>query len=286
MGLWHHTHFWVKTGWFAWDYLSFINLFSEIFSVLVQHGGGKSVGHILPSAASTVSTAIRCRSMAIPKGRFRPEWLVLALFYMDFCPGFRLYYSWHYPKWNMVSWPHFVLPEIMTCSQSMAVSWSFPNMALFSSREATGLQKAISMAGMPGPVWHSSEWLNAQISVASSCSKPPHAPADAACGSVPIVTLRVAQHMAHSALIAEWRWNDTVCLSVARVHNLIRAQFSAGAHSWACSCMQLLTGLERASVTGCGGKKTDVNRRNSWNWGGSSGKKVIKKNNKRQMLWL
>lgn len=177
----------------------------------------------------------------------------------------------------MVSWPHFLLPGIMTFSLWMAMSWSFPNMALFSSREATELQKAISMAGMPGPVWHSSEWLNAQISVASSCSKTPHAPADAVCGSVPIVTLRVAQHMAHSALIAEWRWNDTVCLSVAWVHNLIRAQFSAGAHSWACSCMQLLTGLERASVTGCGGKKTDVNRRNSWYWGGSSGRKSNKK---------
>lgn len=197
---------------------------------------------------------------------------------MDFCPGLKLHYSWNYPKWNMVLWPHFLLPG--TCSQWMAVSWSLLNMALFSSREATGLQTAISMPGMPGPVWHSSEWLNAQISVASSCSKTPHTPADAVYVSVPTVTLRVAQHMAHSALIAEW--NDTVFLSVAWVHNLIRAQFSAGAHSWACSCMQLLTGLERATVAGCGEKKTDVNKRNLWYWGGSSGEKNNKKEQKKK----
>lgn len=100
-------------------------------------------------------------------------------------------------------------------------------------------------------VWHSSDWLNAQTWVASSSSKPPHISADTT-----TVTLRVAQHGAHSALIAEWRRNDAVFLSVAWVPNLIRAQFSAGAHSWACSCMQLLTGLERARVTGCGEKKS------------------------------
>lgn len=100
-------------------------------------------------------------------------------------------------------------------------------------------------------VWNSSDWLNAQTWVASSSSKPPHISADTT-----TVTLRVAQHGAHSALIAEWRRNDAVFLSVAWVPNLIRAQFSAGAHSWACSCMQLLTGLERARVTGCGEKKS------------------------------
>lgn len=68
---------------------------------------------------------------------------------------------------------------------------------------------------MPGPVWHSGEWFNTQTFVASSCSKPPYITADTACASEPLVGLRVAQDVAHAALTAGGRWNDTGFLSVA-----------------------------------------------------------------------
>lgn len=181
----------------------------------------------------------------------------------------------------MVFRPCFLLPGTMTCSQQMAVSWSLLIMTLFSSREATGLQKAISMPGMPGPVWHSTEWLNAQTSVALSCSKPPHVPADTAHSHPQGGTAHGTQCF-NSRMEVEWH-----CFPLCRRSIWLRAQFSAGAHSWACSCMQLLTDLERATVTGYGEKKTDVNKRNSWYWSGSSRKKkIIKKNKKRKMLWL
>lgn len=101
--------------------------------------------------------------------------------------------------------------------QRMAVSWSLLVMALCCPRVAIGPQKVISTSGMPGPVWHSSEQFNAQTFVASSCSKAPYVTADTACVSEPLVSLslRVAEDMAHTALIAAWRWNDTVLLSVA-----------------------------------------------------------------------